>query len=229
MGCWVNAIPGNGLLMVPEASAGCVCQFSIAATVVMEPREDRDSWKIASLAGAATPVKHLAINLGAPGDRRDGFGKLWLAYPRPKTVGRLEYDFDIKPQLAAGGDFLTYNEESLGIENAETAWVLSSGVRGLTQCEIPLLGEDDELSTYAVKLYFIEFGESQDLKTGFDVNLQGKRVQSFTDLAGQAGGLSRPLVAEYQGIEVERTLSIELKTAAGHPPLLAAIEVILEE
>ncbi|HUG66996.1 MAG TPA: PQQ-binding-like beta-propeller repeat protein, partial [Pirellulaceae bacterium] len=48
MGCWVNAIPGNGLLMIPEASAGCVCQFSIEATVVMEPRQEADSWKIAS-------------------------------------------------------------------------------------------------------------------------------------------------------------------------------------
>jgi len=103
MGCWVNAIPGNGLLMVPEASAGCVCQFSIASTVVMEPRADVDSWKIASLGDAGTPVSHLAVNLGAPGDRRDGFGTLWLAYPRPKTVVRLEYTFDIKPKFANGG------------------------------------------------------------------------------------------------------------------------------
>ena len=39
LGCWVNAIPGNGLVMIPEASAGCVCQFSIASTVVMEPKD----------------------------------------------------------------------------------------------------------------------------------------------------------------------------------------------
>ena len=37
LGCWVNAIPGNGLVMIPEASAGCVCQFSIASTVSEAP------------------------------------------------------------------------------------------------------------------------------------------------------------------------------------------------
>ena len=79
LGCWVNAIPGNGLLMVPEASAGCVCQFSLAATIVMEPRADRDRGGSTAPGGDSTPVKHLALNLGAPGDRRDQTGRLWLA------------------------------------------------------------------------------------------------------------------------------------------------------
>ena len=33
LGCWINAIPANGLVLIPEASAGCVCLFSIAATI----------------------------------------------------------------------------------------------------------------------------------------------------------------------------------------------------
>ncbi len=37
LGCWINAIPGTGLVIIPEASAGCVCLFSIASTVVLEP------------------------------------------------------------------------------------------------------------------------------------------------------------------------------------------------
>ncbi|MEK6249865.1 MAG: PQQ-binding-like beta-propeller repeat protein, partial [Planctomycetales bacterium] len=46
LGCWINAIPANGLVMIPEASAGCVCLFSIASTVVLEPREARRPWAI---------------------------------------------------------------------------------------------------------------------------------------------------------------------------------------
>ena len=38
MGCWLNAIPANGLVMIPESSAGCTCMYSIASTIVMEPR-----------------------------------------------------------------------------------------------------------------------------------------------------------------------------------------------
>ena len=65
LGCWVNAIPGNGLVMIPEASAGCVC-FSIASTVVMEPKTESKSWGIFSTVGPTTPVKRMGINFGAP-------------------------------------------------------------------------------------------------------------------------------------------------------------------
>ena len=82
LGCWINAIPASGLVMIPEASAGCVCLFSIASTIVMEPREERRPWTISSAVGAQTPVKAMALNLGAPGDRKDADGKLWLSYPR---------------------------------------------------------------------------------------------------------------------------------------------------
>jgi hypothetical protein len=74
--------------MIPESSAGCVCQFSIASTVVMEPRTDRQAWGLYSAAGAKTPVKQMALNLGAPGDRRDDVGTLWLAYPRRASTCR---------------------------------------------------------------------------------------------------------------------------------------------
>ena len=53
LGCWINAIPSNGLVVIPEASAGCVCLFSITSTVVLEPREDRSpAWGIYSVAGS---------------------------------------------------------------------------------------------------------------------------------------------------------------------------------
>ena len=39
-------------------------------------------------AGLSTPVQHMALNLGAPGDRRDAHGKLWLGWPRPLSRRR---------------------------------------------------------------------------------------------------------------------------------------------
>jgi outer membrane protein assembly factor BamB len=225
MGCWVNAIPGNGLLMVPEASAGCVCQFSIASTIVMEPREDRDSWKIASLTGAATPVKQMSINLGAPGDRRDEFGTLWLAYPRPKTVGRLEYTFDLNASLSKGGDYYNRNSEGIDIANANTSWVLTSGARGLNRCELPLLGEDDEPASYAVTLHFAELDARVEEGTPFDIKLQGKIVSKSVDVAADAGGANRALTQEFNGLNVERNLVIELIPRGNNLPALSGIEV----
>ena len=228
MGCWVNAIPGNGLLMIPEASAGCVCHFSIASTGVMEPREDRDSWKIASLGGTATPVKHIAINLGAPGDRRDSFGTLWLAYPRPKTVGRLEYTFDIKAKLQSGGGYYAHNAEAIQVENANTPWVLTSGVRGLAKCEVPLLGKNDKPATYSVKLHFAQIEDCGPGETAFDLKLQGETVAEQIDVVGEAGGTERALVKEFENVAVEQSLVIEIEARGKELPTVAAIEVVKE-
>ncbi len=225
MGCWVNAIPGNGLLMVPEASAGCVCQFSIAATIVMEPRADADSWKIASLGNTGTPVQHMAINLGAPGDRRDGFGTLWLAYPRPKTVGRLEYTFDIKPKLAEGGGTYAFNIESQAIEGADTPWVISSGYRGLDRCQITLRGKDDRPADYTVKLYFAQLDQCGPGEVVCDVRLQGNEVADSLDIGAALNGNGNVHVQEFTGVTVKDDLLLEIASKGKSLPHLSAIEV----
>ncbi|MBI2479415.1 MAG: hypothetical protein HYV60_12525 [Planctomycetia bacterium] len=176
----------------------------------MEPRQEADSWKIASLAGSATPVKQLAINLGAPGDRRDTFGTLWLAYPRPQTVDRLEYTFDIKPTLADGGGYYNYNSEAVQIENANTPWVLTSGARGLSRCELELLGEDDKPATYAVKLHFAQIEACAPGDAMFDIKLQGTTVAEKVDVLGEAGAANRELVRTFDNIAVDKNLVIEL-------------------
>jgi outer membrane protein assembly factor BamB len=51
-GCWINMIPAGGLLLVPEASSGCTCPFSIQASMAFRPGLPTSS----------------AL---APGDRRD--------------------------------------------------------------------------------------------------------------------------------------------------------------
>jgi hypothetical protein len=36
-GCWINMIPAGGLLMIPEASSGCTCDFPIQASMAFAP------------------------------------------------------------------------------------------------------------------------------------------------------------------------------------------------
>jgi hypothetical protein len=225
LGCWINAIPSNGLVVIPEASAGCVCLFSITSTVVLEPREDRSpSWGIYSVAGPTTPVKKLAVNLGAPGDRRDGQGRLWLAYPRPATVGRMEFVFDINPKLLAGGGYDARNDESLAVEDTRVGWIYSSQARGLARCELPLLGEGDAPAEYRVTLHFAEL--EKDARPGnrvFDVKLQGQTVAADLDVAAAAGS-QRALAREFRRVKIDRSLVIELTPKKGEP-ILSAIEV----
>jgi outer membrane protein assembly factor BamB len=228
-GCWINALPSNGLVVIPEASAGCVCLFSIASTVVLEPRDDRVSWGLYSAQGATTPVKHLTINFGAPGDRRDDQGRLWLAYPRPQTVGRLEYVFDLKPKLAPEGGYYNRNSESLAIEGTTAPWVFASGARGLLRCEIPLLGDGDDAANYRVKLYFAALDDAA-AEAQFDIAINDRVVEKELNVARAAGGANRALVKTYQLIPVSRGLVLELRPGDGKTlPEIAGVEVTLED
>jgi hypothetical protein len=225
LGCWINAIPANGLVLIPEASAGCVCLFSIASTVVMEPREERHPWTIYSAVGAQTPVKHLAINLGAPGDRKDASGTIWFSYPRRTAYQETSLDvkLDLKPQFAAGGGFRSVSETS--VEGSDAPWVYSSWAEGLTSLTLPLLGKDDPPATYRVRLYVAEMRPDAPEPAVFDVKLQGQTM--LTDVTAKALGTGAA-VYEATGVVTGGDLVIEL-TAKSGVPILNAVEMIRVE
>jgi len=37
-GCWINTIPAGGLVLIPEASAGCACAYSVQTSIGLVPR-----------------------------------------------------------------------------------------------------------------------------------------------------------------------------------------------
>ena len=39
-GCWINAIPAGGMVLMPDASAGCVCSYLNQSWVALEPAAD---------------------------------------------------------------------------------------------------------------------------------------------------------------------------------------------
>jgi hypothetical protein len=233
LGCWINTIPANGLVMIPEASAGCVCLFSIASTIVFEPREDRMNWGVYSANGMTTPVRHMALNLGAPGDRRDAHGKLWLGYPRPSSRAGIDLPLDLKPQYALGGGAFAVNNDSYTVENTDTPWIFTSGLRGLKHCEIPLISEGESAATYTVRLYFAALDGDKPGQRVFDVKLQDTTVLKQFDIVAAAGGAKKANVAEFKEIPVTKNLVIELtpsqtnaEVTADRQPLLCGIELL---
>ncbi len=232
-GCWINMIPANGLVMVPESSAGCVCLFSIASTIVLEPRPERTPWAIYSSVGAVTPVKHMALNLGAPGDRRDQHGTIWLAYPRPRPsrATSLNLPLDLKAKFASKGGFQAQNADAPPVGNSENPWLFASTGEGLTQLTLPLLGKGDAEATYTVTLHFADADESaQAGERVFNVVMQGKTVLENLDVAAAAGGSNKALVREVANVKVTSDLVIDLvpssKESGKTPPTLNAIEVL---
>ena len=40
-GCWINIIPAGGLVLIPEASSGCTCYYSIQTSLALSPRDGK--------------------------------------------------------------------------------------------------------------------------------------------------------------------------------------------
>ena len=231
LGCWINTIPANGLVMIPEASAGCVCLFSIAATIVFEPRDNRMEWGVYAATGSSQPVQHMALNLGAPGDRRDAHGKLWLGYPRPSSRPGIDLPLDLKPKFTKDGDFFALNEKSFPVAQTDKPWVFSSGARGLTRAELPLIGKGQPAATYTVRLYFSGLTKDAEGQRVFDIKLQGKTVKQGFDQIAAAGGTQRATMIEFKDVAVTSNLLLELSTAnaeadESRQPILSGIEIL---
>lgn len=224
LGCWVNAIPGNGLVMIPEASAGCVCQFSIASTVVMEPKTENKSWGIFSAVGPSTPVRRIGINFGAPGDRKEIGGREWFGYPRPSSRQRLEFVFDLKPKLSTGGGWYSRNLESVELGDSDKPWVFASGARGLQQFEVPLLGKDDPKAKYDVKFLFANLDENDS--GPFAIKVQSQTVDSGVVIAAASGRPAKPQTIEIPDVTVSDSLLVELVPEdPTRLPILSGIEI----
>lgn len=223
LGCWVNAIAANGLIMIPEASAGCVCQFSIASTIVLEPRESRRAWMIHSAVGSETPVRTMAIAFGAPGDRRDAAGRLWLSYPRRRAYQETSLDvaLDFKPVFQTGGRFTNINEAGVQLPNAAAAWLYASWAEGLQQLTIPLLGPGDAPATYRLKLHVTRPTAGAAEPVVLDVQLQGQTVLSNVTLPADSSPALQPWVHELSGIAVSDDLVLQLVPRQGSPRLHA--------
>ncbi len=239
-GCWVNAIPGNGLLSVPEGSAGCVCLFSVSSTIVMESRPERRDWSIASSVGAKTPVKELHLNFGAPGDRRAEDGTAWIAYPRPRPERQTSLDlaFDAQVAFEKGGGYTSLNADTIAIEAAEApSWVYSSWGSGVRKSQIPLLGQGDAPAKYTVRIHMAapeakgtQAAAEKPVERLFKLSLQGKVVADDIRIGPNE---TKPQVLEFKGIEVSDQLTLEQfsKTKNAKPsqlPVLNAVEVVRE-
>lgn len=212
-GCWINAIPADGLALAPEASAGCICLYPIVCSIALEPRPGYDRWGIYSTGGANTPVQHLAVNLGAPGDRRDRNGRLWFGYPRPGLPNdRAALGFSLKLGMDFFGepDYPRRNSETQTLDGTDAPWLFASCARGLRRCIVPLLSETDEPAEYTVRLYFADFDNEQAGKRTFDVKLQGQTVLDDFDIAKVSGGSCEAFVQQFRGIAVSNNLEIEL-------------------
>jgi hypothetical protein len=203
---------------------GCTCMFSLASTIVLEPREPRRPWSIYSAVGAATPIKHIRLNLGAPGDRRDNRGQLWLAYPRPTPNPKLETSLDLKLDFATefqpDGGFFTNDGDASEHNASEVGWIVSSGARGMKRLQMPLRAESDGPAAYTLRLIFSGAKGDKPGQRVFDVRIQGELSCPGVDVAAESRVDTGFVVREVKNVRVSENLTIELSSKHDDPTLL---------
>ena len=222
-GCWINVIPADGLAVIPEASAGCVCLFPIVCTVVMQPRRDHERWGIYSAPKVEGVAGRLAVNLGAPGDCRDKSGRMWFGYPRPSLPSdraALGFDVSMEVQFANGGTYVRLSPDAMGAQARREAWLYSSFASGIRRCVLPIV-QQAKGGVYTVRLYLMA-SHAEKGANAFTVRVQGNEMNWPVDL-------TKAFMRECQDIEIEDNLEIEFLTrgqGAPMPVALCGLEVI---
>ncbi|HUQ69455.1 MAG TPA: PQQ-binding-like beta-propeller repeat protein, partial [Planctomycetaceae bacterium] len=127
-GCTSNLVVADGVLNAPDYTRTCSCAYQNQTSLALVHMPDVEAWTISNsavLEPGDGRVRHVGINFGAPGDRRDPQGLLWLEYPAVAGESpNLPLEFTGTPKF--------YQDHSSFMPGATLPWVMSSGVEGLT-------------------------------------------------------------------------------------------------
>jgi len=142
-GCGMTLIPALGLLIANEGSACCSCSYNFQTSLALAPAKHRrqEDWAVYYDRLDIAPMRTVALNFGAPVDRRDENGTLWLGFPRPSYRNRqflglpanIHY-FDCND----AGPFRV-NADFTPIRKTNRPWVYASQCRGLRSLELAVL------------------------------------------------------------------------------------------
>ena len=208
--CTANLIPANGILNAPDYTRTCSCAYQMQTSLGLIHMPELEYWTF----GAQVPDEDLAINFGAPGDRRGPGGKMWLDFPEAGSPS-VKVDVKIEPKSTE-----IFRHHSSRIKSGELKWVGASGLEGVEQVVIKLKSNGQ----YWVKLHFIEPEYVQSAQRIFDVSLQDKTVLSKLDIAQVAGGKHQVIAREFKVAVLDQTLKINLKAYDGTKPVLCGVQ-----
>jgi outer membrane protein assembly factor BamB len=145
-GCTISAVPAQGLVFAAEASSGCNCNYNFKTTLALAPAKQRRHEDWAVFAAPLTPAALLhtgRFNLGAPGDRRDNQGGLWLQYPRAPTYSNRTMPVPIELSGATLNHYRV-NADRVPISGTDRPWLYASGIEGVERIRLQLFMSDKE-------------------------------------------------------------------------------------
>ncbi len=238
-GCAISLIPACGLLLSQEAAAGCTCSYPIRCSLAMVRKSQGSRpWSVYITPGELKPVKHFAINFGAPADKKDEDGTVWFGYPNPKTNKYTHFPgygvkFSLSEEIMDEMGYFYRDYEDTPITGTHKPWLFTSGCLGLTSCKVPLLEDGQDSARYTVRLGFKALPEDRSGQRVFKVKLQDQVVLDDFDIIESTKTADQVIVKEFKHIEVDNDLVLELlpQTPSAQDkqaPLINFVEVLCE-
>ena len=246
-GCTPNMVPADGVLSVPDYTRTCICAYPIQTSLALTHDPEVEGWSFHAdeIPQSRAPIRRAGVNFGAPGDRRDETGTMWLAYP---PVGVLGGESEQVPLFSGGRHgtspdhlpvvvspdhpgWLRFQQHASLVDNDGLSWVYASGIRGADHIRLTLVPEGDETVRYTVRLHFAEPDSAASGQRRFHVALQDRQVLRDFDVADAPGSPGRGVVREFRGVPVRDHLTISLTAASGSEkrPVLSGVEVLAED
>jgi len=126
--CSRSLIAAGGLLIHPEGYSGCCCAYNYQTSLALVSAVDRtDTWYVFPQRASTGPLERMAVNFGAPGDRRDRRGVAWLGFPRPIATGACPAPVRV---LMENASCYCRPRVARSIKGTDSPWLYVSGLRG---------------------------------------------------------------------------------------------------
>ncbi|HIQ22070.1 MAG TPA: hypothetical protein EYH34_12680 [Planctomycetes bacterium] len=152
-GCARTLLAANGLLIHTQGYSGCGCSYNYKTNLALIASADWrhveaargggarpgpapvDRWYVLPRRSRRGLIKRLAVNFGAPGDRRDRRGRAWLGFPRPLLDTACPAPLALSMSRA---ECLYRRRITEAIRDTDVPWVYSSALYGQGRMAIDL-------------------------------------------------------------------------------------------
>jgi len=229
MSCDFDAFSGGGMMVKPPNAIGCKCSWSLPFTVALgQVPTPPVTPQAFPQPGPNLPVKHLYLDMGGNGARRDKSGQLWMP-PLPNGHFLL-MGTGVSMVMYEGGAGVQRSSLYTSIENTDVPFVFASAIRGMKQSVIPVTLPGQPAQSYMVRLGFAALPGDAVGQRVFDVKLDGEVVLKDFDIVKEAG---KPDVAVWKEFPrtINEKLTLELvakseKPTAEQMPLISGVVIL---
>lgn len=182
-GCTSNLVVANGVLNAPDYTRTCSCAYQNQTSLALVHMPGIDTWTVHSSASDESHgelIENLAINLGAPGDRRDADGVLWLEYP-VVAGDSPPLAIEINPQTRY------FQHHTSAVDSSDRPWMLASGAEGITDLRIEMRLQDQYNLTTGIPVEHVN-DDAQENESG-QVDLKSSDLELLDHSKSQVVGV----------------------------------------